>query len=638
MSKTRRWSGVALLVAGVAIAVLALHSATRDKDRDEAAYRAATQAAAEHLAAEQHAIEARVSEAAALQPLNNALDEQVDGPTLIDLFDNEDWWRPFRDEAATVRVHVGHGVLASRGGVDLGASDAEVVKAARHRQGVTSALVTVGGQPLLIAAMRLQAVPDAAPVLVFARPASAALVAATAAASAPPPAAGSPFKQRPVPLAGSGVLLLAGLVLVLVGPRRRAAAGTGAGALAPAGSPIFNDGTVTAAMPREPTLEFGTPPRPRPVADAQAALVAHTPPAPRPPIATGGNISARSALNGTGRVVQPAPPSPSGRALRAPTPPPLPPSPVSGPGAVFGRYRLVDRLGEGGMSEVFTAEATGVEGFRRTFVLKRLRPELAHDKEAVAQFIDEARLQASLVHSNIVPVFDFGVVAGEYFMTQEYILGRDLLRLLGRYYDHTARGLEPRLAYYVVHEVLLALSYAHSRRDKDGSPMGIVHRDVSPGNVILSLQGEVKLSDFGIVKSNRRVTKTQIGMVKGNANFMSPEQARGQAVDARSDLFSLGQVLYFTLTNELMYAGDNDLDVLYKAASGPTEDDLNRIKMLPDPAPQILEKALSFDPSQRFQSAAEFAGVLAAHTGGGKADAANLVQLLFGEELSHEAA
>ena len=271
-------------------------------------------------------------------------------------------------------------------------------------------------------------------------------------------------------------------------------------------------------------------------------------------------------------------------------------------------------------------------------MLKRLRPELAHDKEAVAQFIDEARLQASLVHSNIVPVFDFGVVAGEYFMTQEYILGRDLLRLLGRYYDHTARGLEPRLAYYVVHEVLLALAYAHSRRDKDGSPMGIVHRDVSPGNVILSLQGEVKLSDFGIVKSNRRVTKTQIGMVKGNANFMSPEQARGQGVDARSDLFSIGQVLYFCLTNELMYAGDNDLDVLYKAASGPTEDDLNRIKMLPDPAPQILEKALSFDPALRFQSAAEFAGVLAAHTGGGKADAANLVQLLFGEELSHEAA
>jgi serine/threonine-protein kinase len=630
-----------LLLAGAAIAVLALHSASRDQERQEDARRVAAQTAAERLSAERHAIETRTARAAALQPLNNALDEEVDGPTLIDLFDNEDWWRPFREEAAAVRVHVGHGVLASRGRVDLGSSDEEVVKMARRNHGVASVLVTIGGQPVLVAAAPLAAVPEASPVLVFALPASAQLVAATAAASLPP-AAGSPFAQRPLPLVGAGAVALAGIALMLFGPRRRAAASTGA--FAPLATPsALNDGTVTMAMRREPTLEFGTPPRPRPAHDdsLDPALAVQTPP-PRPAVPAGASASIRSTANGAAAAAhahaRASASMPVARPPRAATPPPLPSNPVTGPGAVFGRYQLIDRLGEGGMSEVFTAEATGVEGFRRTFVLKRLRPELAHDKEAVAQFIDEARLQASLVHSNIVPVFDFGVVAGEYFMTQEYILGRDLLRLLGRYYEHTARGLEPRLAYYVVHEVLLALSYAHARRDKDGSPMGIVHRDVSPGNVILSLQGEVKLSDFGIVKSNRRVTKTQIGMVKGNANFMSPEQARGQGVDARSDLFSLGQVLYFCLTNELMYSGDNDLDVLYKAASGPTEDDLNQVRMLPDPAPQILEKALSFDPAQRFQSAAEFAGVLAAHTGGGKADAANLVQLLFGEELSHEAA
>src|SRR5450432_2904584 len=180
------------------------------------------------------------------------------------------------------------------------------------------------------------------------------------------------------------------------------------------------------------------------------------------------------------------------------------------------------------MSEVFTAVAQGVEGFSRTFVLKRLRPELAREREAIAQFIDEARLQAALVHSNIVPVFDFGMVGnGEYFMTQEYIVGRDLLRVMTKHQEHAPGGLEPRLATYLAYETLQALAYAHDHCDKEGSPLHLVHRDVSPGNLMISLSGEVKLADFGIVKASRRVSRTQVGMVKGNANFMSPEQARG---------------------------------------------------------------------------------------------------------------
>jgi eukaryotic-like serine/threonine-protein kinase len=243
------------------------------------------------------------------------------------------------------------------------------------------------------------------------------------------------------------------------------------------------------------------------------------------------------------------------------------------------------------------------------------------------------------VHSNIVPVFDFGTVGGEYFLTQEYIAGRDVSRLMARYQQATGRAsLEPRLAFYIAYETLQALAYAHSKHDKDGAPMGIVHRDVSAGNIIVSLQGEVKLSDFGIVKSNRRVTKTQVGMVKGNANFMSPEQARGLNVDSRSDLFSMGQVLYFCLTNQLLYSGDNDLDVLYRAATGPTMDDYRKMHELPDPAGQILEKALAFERGERFQTAEEFADMLAAHAGGGKAAAADLMQRLFGQELATEAA
>ena len=223
---------------------------------------------------------------------------------------------------------------------------------------------------------------------------------------------------------------------------------------------------------------------------------------------------------------------------------------------MFGRYRLVERLSEGGMSELFIAEAAGVEGFTRTFVLKRLRPELARDKDAVAQFIDEARLQASLVHSNIVPVFDFGVVGGEYFMTQEYIVGRDLGRADGAPRTRAA-GRAPLAGRLLRRARDAAGARLRARRaaTSDGTPLGIVHRDVAAGNVIVSLAGEVKLSDFGIVKSNDRVSRTQIGVVKGNTNFMSPEQARGQAVDARSDLFSLGLVLYYCLTGELLYAG-----------------------------------------------------------------------------------
>jgi serine/threonine protein kinase len=307
-----------------------------------------------------------------------------------------------------------------------------------------------------------------------------------------------------------------------------------------------------------------------------------------------------------------------------------------GTGAVFGRYRLVDRLGEGGMSELFVAEVAGVEGFSRNFVLKRLRPELAREKEAVAQFIDEARMQAGLVHSNIVPVFDFGVVGGEYFMTQEYIVGRDLGRVVGRWSEQHEGGLPEAVAYYIAHETLQGLAYAHERREKDGGPMGIVHRDISASNVMLSLLGEVKLSDFGIVKSNRRVSKTQVGMVKGNANFMSPEQARGQAVDHRSDLFSLAHVLYYALAGELLYFGENDLDVLYRASSGISASDLERIRRLPDPAAGILEKALAFEPAERFQSAGEFADALAAHASGGKAATARLITQLFGEELQRQ--
>jgi hypothetical protein len=444
--------------------------------------------------------------------------------------------------------------------------------------------------------------------------------------------------NRGVFLGGAGALGVAGLALLLLrGPRRPAAAQHFA--------PAYE-------VEPEPTLPFGTGHHPRVTAPRVGAVLTSV---SGPVRAVGGRV-------GTSRERR-AP-----VALPPPVPPPPPPSditdhdsdlptdlpdtqvdaaadlpvtvvPVSDEGSkLFGRYRILERLGSGGMSEVYTAVAHGAEGFSRTFVIKRLKPELAHTKDAINQFIDEARVQASLAHSNIVQVFDFGMMGGEYFMIEEYILGRDLARVSGRCVERTGFRLDPRLVFYMAYEALQALGYSHSKRGRDGEPLGIVHRDVSASNVMLSSAGEVKLFDFGIAKANRRQSQTQAGMVKGNANFMSPEQARGQVVDKRSDLYSLGLVMYFCLTNQLLYTGENDLDILYRAACGPNQDDLDAIARVGPPAAEILMRALAVDPAARFQSADQFAAALAPHATGMQAEAASLMELLFGDELRREAA
>jgi serine/threonine protein kinase len=398
-------------------------------------------------------------------------------------------------------------------------------------------------------------------------------------------------------------------------------------------TPLARTAAVPGSTSLESTLKFGSTRQQNVAPDIMGPI------AGRSPVGVGqARAGAVSMAPVPAPHAVPSTPAPVGPPRHATVPGGVPVSEDGTPGQKFGRYSLLDRLGQGGMADVFTAVAHGVEGFSRVFVLKRLRPELAQDKDAVAQFIDEARMQSNLVHSNIVPVFDFGRVAHEYFMTQEYIVGRDLIRLMARYYEDCRQTLTPRLAYYIAHETLQALQYAHTKLDREGQHLGIVHRDVSAGNIIMSAQGEVKLADFGIVKSNRSVSKTQMGTVKGNANFMSPEQARGQSVDARSDLFSVALVLYYCLTNRLLYDGTNDLEVLFKAASGATMEDYESIRRLASPAGDVLGRALAPDPADRFQSAAEFADVLAPHIGGAKAEAVAVMQRLFGDELRREAA
>jgi hypothetical protein len=627
----KRLVGTTLIAAAVAVALLAVRSLTGDRAHAEATVHEDAARAAVLRQSDLRAVENRVQAAAGLRALNAAVAAHVDSATINDLLDNEDWWRPFRDEFPLVRLIVDGSVLAGRGATgDANAAVGADVVAKARRQTVASGQTSIGAMPYLLAAARLTGESNEEAVLLVGRP-----------APRPAPALAAPPERAPAPMLPwmlAGGMALAGVGLLVSGGGKAArvarARATAAEVAARSGGATNAGYGGTVHMTPEAPIAARSASTPA----GYGGTVAMTPEAVAIPIVAESTLKfgeAREPHNDTtgtllGVVAPPPPPAP---AAPAPTYVIVAPPPA-GPHPNFGRYRLVDRLAEGGMSELFIAKAAGIEGFTRSFVLKRLRPELARDKAAVGQFIDEARLQADLVHSNIVPVFDFGVVDGEYFMTQEYIGGRDLGRLLERQAQRGKRGLPSEIAYFAAHETLQALAYAHARRAADGSPLGIVHRDVAAGNILVSLAGEVKLSDFGIVKANDRVSRTQVGIVKGNANYMSPEQARGQAVDARSDLFSLALVLYHCLSGEMLYRGTNDLEVLHHAAGGLLRDDFARIRQLPDPAPQILERALALDPNDRFQTAAEFADELAVFMGGGRNGAAQLVRDLFGKELA----
>jgi hypothetical protein len=591
--QTRAKLAAGLLLAAAGLGAAAVRAGVfRERPAPVAAPGRATLASV-GLAAEERALWARAGALATTKPLLTALDADVDTATMVDLLDKEPWWRDVRDEFQVSRVVLGTGVLATHGKPDLEARDRETIDEAR-RDGVATSLVHVGGDDFALVAARLAARPEQSPVLVLAKRVNVPPGAPRTTVAAPVTTALA-REGGPAPLLLAGSALLAALIGVALLLWKRGPARDAVDHAAPE-LMRSNDEEYDVSVSGHLRLR---PPRP-------AAL--------------------------------PAPEVPYAHLRHATSPDGMPVAADGSGGQRFGRYQLLNRIGEGGMSEVFTAVTNGVAGFRRVFVLKRLRPELSRDPGSVAQFVDEARMQASLVHSNIVPVFDFGRVGEVYFMTQEYIVGRDLGRVMAAQYDRHEETVSARVAQYVAHETLMALQYAHTRLDTDGEPLGIVHRDISPGNIILSAEGEVKLADFGIVKSNRRTSQTQVGMVKGNANFMSPEQARGQVVDRRSDLFSVGLVLYFSMTNRLPYDGENDLEVLYKAASGPSPEVWERIDTLPSPAREALGRALALDRAERFQSAAEFAAVLGPHLGGAKNEAARLMKDLFGDALLREAA
>jgi len=270
----------------------------------------------------------------------------------------------------------------------------------------------------------------------------------------------------------------------------------------------------------------------------------------------------------------------------------------------FGKYLLLDRIAVGGMAEVFVAKAFGVEGFERLLAIKKILPTMGEDQEFISMFVDEARIAVQLSHANIVQVLELGKHEENLYIAMEYISGRDVRQLLERFRKR-GRPMPAPQACLIVAKVCEALDYAHRKRDARGVPLGIVHRDVSPQNVLVSFEGEVKLIDFGIAKAESRLQRTQAGILKGKFSYMSPEQVRGLAVDSRSDIFAAGVLLWELLCGEKLFTGDSDFAVLEKVRNGVVPLPRSVNPELSEALERVMRRALATEVADRYQNASE---------------------------------
>ena len=276
----------------------------------------------------------------------------------------------------------------------------------------------------------------------------------------------------------------------------------------------------------------------------------------------------------------------------------------------FGPYTLLRRLAVGGMAEVYVARAKGIGGFEKLVAIKVIHPRFSEDEHFIQMLVEEAKISVLLTHVNIAQIFDLGCIDDTYFIVMEYIEGADAYRLLRRANDRKKK-LPFDICAYVAGEVCNGLDYAHRKRDAEGKPLGIVHRDISPQNVLISYAGEVKLVDFGIAKAALRTGQTEAGVIKGKYYYMSPEQAWGDPMDHRSDIFSTGVVLYELLTGEMLYQEDNIPQLLDKVRKAEIKPPSHKRRDVPQELSAIVMKAVAKRPQDRFQSAHEMAQELA---------------------------
>jgi eukaryotic-like serine/threonine-protein kinase len=272
------------------------------------------------------------------------------------------------------------------------------------------------------------------------------------------------------------------------------------------------------------------------------------------------------------------------------------------------RYRLLQKIAHGGMAEIYLALQSGAEGFQKQVVLKRILPALAADPTFVRMLVDEAHIASTLNHSNLVQVLDLGKTGDEFFLVLEFVDGWSLEHVRKRALKAKVK-LPLALSLYMVGALCRGLAYVHTRK-RAGRPLDIVHRDVGPQNVLLSREGEVKLADFGIAKAANRREKSATGVIKGKFAYMSPEQAMGRQLDARSDLFSVGTLLYLLTTGRKPFDGDSDVDVLMQVRNARYEKPSAVVKDFNPDVERFIVRALRADPTRRWQSAEQMANRL----------------------------
>src|SRR6185503_14457623 len=270
----------------------------------------------------------------------------------------------------------------------------------------------------------------------------------------------------------------------------------------------------------------------------------------------------------------------------------------------LGRYVVLKHLASGGMADVLLGRADGIEGFERHVVLKRIRPEYARDERFIRMFLDEARVVANLHHQHIVQVHDIGEAEGEYFIAMEYIHGEDVRSILSNASKSRAH-VPVGHALAIVSAAAAGLHYAHERRGADMRSLGIVHRDVSPSNILVGYDGSIKVVDFGIAKASMR-RETRSSSLKGKVSYMSPEQCKGAGLDRRSDVYSLGVVLYELCTTSRLFKGDNDYLLMDQIVNGRVSLPQVRRPDLPNELSAIIMRAISPDPERRYFTAEEF--------------------------------
>jgi serine/threonine protein kinase len=269
----------------------------------------------------------------------------------------------------------------------------------------------------------------------------------------------------------------------------------------------------------------------------------------------------------------------------------------------FGKYQLLEKVAVGGMAELYRAKVTGDHGFEKLVAIKKILPHLTDEGNLVKAFIDEAKLAALLQHENIVQIYDFGSMDGEYFIAMEYLFGRDLRRLIHKARQNAAPlSMEDTL--YIISRICAGLDYSHHLKDLQGKPLNIIHRDINPQNILITYEGQVKIIDFGIAKAASHNSTTHEGLIKGKLAYMSPEQANGQTIDRRSDIFSTGIILYELLAGERMFQGDT-MYVYTQVRDAAYEPLQNLVPDLPAKLHEVVQRALAKEPDDRYQDCGE---------------------------------